>query len=250
MIYLLLILTSVCNGQALIFNETFENGINGWNTTYQAPHNNFWAIGTIAGNGPSAPGSNSVFVTTDGTTASYANSPSGYEKIVFWKQFNTTGYINCEFTLSFDWKGYGDYNNDAFYIAYCYSGNPNFLYAWNFPSSPMCLTPNWTTNTWVIGYPTIFNNNPALKIGIMFQSSPSGVFPPSFAIDNYKLIANQSPLGIDTTTVITPIFEPIKTHTYKYYNYLGHEIKDPKGLVIRVDEYGNTNKLYITEQIP
>lgn len=241
MILALLLYLTTCTGQSLLYNETFESGLNGWNVCYPANHNNNWSIGTLAGNGSSTAGINSAFVTIDGSSHNYMNSNSSDEKIIMWKQFSTWGYSNG-FTFSFDWRGYGEYGIDDISVVICYS-NPAFLTNWFAISSSICLTPAWTNETFIIPSPSIFNNNPSLKLGIMFRCNTINIAPPAFAFDNFMLIANQSPLGIDTTYNQTVI--NLKPQQYKYYNYSGAELIHPNGNCIRVDERGNAVKIYV-----
>ena len=241
---LLLLISITVNGQSLIVNDTFETGTQGWQPCNPATHVNNWVLGTAAGNGTSSAGANAMFITQDGSAYGYGNASLVEEKIVIWKSFNTTGYANG-FTLSFDWRGFGDYNTDALYFVICFA-NPIFINNWSIASSPMCATSGWTTETFIIPSPTYMNNNPNLKIGFMFKYNNSNIYSPAFAIDNFRIIATQSPLSISNTepnnTTTT-----VKNNKYKYYNFLGQEI-NPNGYCIRIDEYGNTKRVMITDQ--
>lgn len=241
-----LLLISFTQGQSLITYDDFETGNQGWQICYPPTHTNSWMFGTGAGNGISSPGTTSVYVTQDGTTFGYGSSALSEEKIIIWKQFNTTGHNNG-FILSFDWKGYGQYDIDALYFAMCFS-NPTISTNWFISSSAMALTTNWENKTFIINSPTIMNNNPNLKIGFIFKYNNITVNTPSFAIDNFRLVANQSPLSInDTITINNPYLNNNNDNPIiQITDITGKIITQPNhGVYFITRKYGKPQKIII-----
>lgn len=232
-------------GQALITYDTFESGMQGWQTCYPPTHVNSWMLGTSAGNGNSSAGVNSMYITQDGTSCSYGNATATEERIIIWKQFNTVGYTGG-FTLAFDWRGYGDYDVDALYIALCFA-NPTINTNWYIMSSSMALTPNWDDETFIINSPSFMDNNPALKIGFIFKYNNTGIAPPAFAIDNFRLIANQSPLAIDTTaTVYNAQFPSIDNPIIDTLDLVGRTTNvNAPGVYYLIRKYGRPQRVIV-----
>ncbi len=237
---ILILFTLSINGQALVASFDFESGWQGWQTCYSSPHTNQWQHGTLAGNGNTLSGSNSLFVTQDGTSFNYGNSNN--EKIVVWTTLNATGYTNG-FTMSFDFRGYGEDDIDALWVCICFA-NPSIVTNWMQTSSGLDLTPNWANITWVIPSPTYMNNNPSIKIGFMFRSNNTNCGQ-GFAIDNFMLVANQSPLSLDTTNTLSiPQQTEIDNPVLKCIDITGREITEPHGLYFIVRKYGKPLKVF------
>lgn len=237
MILVLLLLTSCVHGQALLCNATFENGWSGMNVTYSANNSNSWTVGTDAGNGTTTSGTRAAYI-TDGTNYNYVNST---DKVVIWKSINASGYTNG-FTLSFDWRGYGEEETDAIYVGLCF-GWPGDVNNWYEVSNALDLQNTWTTDVWTFPPGTYFDNNPNIKIGIIFKCNSINIGSPAFAIDNFMFIAQQAPLGIDTLQQPTTYNEPVSKQ-YRYYKHTGQELKTPEGMYIRIDSNGNATQFY------
>lgn len=225
-------------GQSIISCDDFENGLNGWQFTYPANHVNSWKVSTASG------GSNAMFVTCDNINFNYCNATSGIERIVVWKQFNTA-QCTGDLLITYNWIGVGQsYYNDYGAWSQC-NGNPNSISSWNVFSSPhnasYWLQPaSWVIpNNWYNFYSTTF------KFGFIFECNSTVNGGTSFSFDNFCVKCFQAPLSIDTQQSVSNSYIISQNKSYKYYNFAGQEIKTPTGLCIRVDEYGNTCKLFI-----
>jgi hypothetical protein len=81
-------------------------------------------------------------------------------------------------------------------------------------------------------------------IGLGWHCNESVINNVPVAYDNLKIYVG-SPLGIDTTQQnISNPYEIKQSKTYRYYNFAGQELPEPKGLFIAVDQYGVTTKQY------
>jgi len=96
--------------QHVVFSEAFEVPAAGWTKIGVAGENN-WAEGECAGNGSSFPGSQSLYVTDESSSAcgfnySYANSLSGVSEVIAYRSVDLFCGVNAQFR--FDYRVGGD----------------------------------------------------------------------------------------------------------------------------------------------
>lgn len=235
---LFILLSLSVSGQQIISCDDFENGLNGWQFAYPTNHVNSWKVSTAAGNG------NSMFVTCDNVNFNYCNAPSGTERIVAWKQFNTS-QCNGELLITYNWIGVGQsYAVDYGSWGQC-NGNPTSVNSWVIWSSPHNASYWLQTCSWHIpsNWTTFYSST--FKWGFIFECNSTVNGGTSFAFDNFCIQCLQSPLALDTTSHTQSQPYIIEDNPIiKLIDIAGREITEPHGLYFIVRKFGKPQKAF------
>jgi gliding motility-associated-like protein len=177
---LFLIGTRFVIGQPFLLNETFETGT--WQTTGDVSPNN-WIISSCAGNGSTALGSNSLYITDNASSGAcsgdnfgYTNSVSGINQAIVYKQINLNCFVNL--SVAFDFKNG------------CSSDSTEFIYStnngvsWNKIGNKLPVSTNWTTYNTIL--PSGLNAS-TFRIGFRFYYNNQEVEGIPVAIDNFRI---------------------------------------------------------------
>lgn len=184
--------STVLSQTITLIDEDFESGIAGWNTTGNAVTNQ-WIVNTCAGNGPSAPGSQSAYITKGGATPgcgsngdiqyAYENASSGTpEFTILYTTVDATCASNLEFTVDYQLVGEGYPGTPPTILDYgeiVYSTNGGA--SWTSITSEFYNIPTWTTAT--VSIPATLNGQ-TFEFGILWQVDQSTINDPPLAIDN------------------------------------------------------------------
>ncbi|MCB0478749.1 MAG: HYR domain-containing protein [Crocinitomicaceae bacterium] len=174
-----------------ILNEDFEGPTNVWSTTGSSASNQ-WIINTCAGNGPSAAGSNAVYISKGGPDAGcgttgdiqyrYDNAASGSEFTIVFTTVDAACLTNLQYTIDYKLIGEG-YNgasgpfHDFGTMVYSTDGGTT----WQNASNAFYNIPAWSTAT--LPLPASLNGQ-SFEFGIMWTFDNSLVNDPPLAMDN------------------------------------------------------------------
>ncbi len=174
-----------------ILNEDFEGPTNVWSTTGNSTTNQ-WIINTCAGNGPSAAGSNAVYISKGGPDAGcgttgdiqyrYEDAPAGSEFTIVFTTVDAACLENLQFTVDYKLIGEG-YNgssgpfHDFGQIVYSTDGGT----IWQNATNEFYNVPAWSTVT--LPLPSALNGQ-SFEFGIMWTVDNSLINDPPLAMDN------------------------------------------------------------------
>lgn len=174
-----------------ILNEDFEGPTNVWSTTGNTTSNQ-WIINTCAGNGPSAAGSNSVYISKGGPDAGcgttgdiqyrYEDAAAGSEFTIVFTTVDAACLENLQFTVDYKLIGEG-YNgssgpfHDFGQMVYSTDGGTT----WQNATNEFYNVPSWSTVT--LPLPPALNGQ-SFEFGIMWTVDNSLINDPPLAMDN------------------------------------------------------------------
>lgn len=182
---LILLTSSQLFSQVTLYTELFESGNTGWVVSGNTTENK-WTFNSCAGNGPSNPGSNSMYISPLGGTVSgcdpgeidefgYVNSPAGTVHSII---NSTTVDATCAtaLQLSFDYSIQGSAGQDFAEAVYSTDGGTT----WIVLGAPLAIS-GWTNTT--LALPAALDGT-SFELGFRFTYDDANVFPFPLAVDN------------------------------------------------------------------
>ncbi|MDG1333072.1 MAG: HYR domain-containing protein [Crocinitomicaceae bacterium] len=183
---LLLLTSTQLFSQVTLYSDLFESGNTGWSVSGNTTENK-WTFNSCAGNGPSNPGINSMYISPLGGTIpgcdageidefGYVSAPAGNVHSII---SSTTVDASCAISLqlSFDYSITGSAGQDFAETVYSTDGGTT----WNVIASPLAVSPTWTTTTQAL---PVSLNGTSFDIGFRFTYDDANVFPDPLSIDN------------------------------------------------------------------
>ncbi|MEZ4937072.1 MAG: HYR domain-containing protein [Crocinitomicaceae bacterium] len=174
-----------------ILNEDFEGPSNVWSTTGNTTSNQ-WIINTCAGNGPSAAGSTSLYISKGGPDAGcgttgdiqyrYDDAAAGSEFTIVFTTVDAACLQNLQFTVDYKLIGEG-YNgssgpfHDFGQMVYSTDGGTT----WQNATNEFYNVPSWSTVT--LPLPASLNGQ-TFEFGVMWTVDNSLINDPPLAMDN------------------------------------------------------------------
>lgn len=178
-----LFLASFTWSQATLFSEDFESGAGAWTASGDISPN-FWTVDACAGNGTSAPGSTSAYI-SNGTTnlgctpgLVYEDAPSGIYSAIYSATIDAT--CASGIIASFDYIVDGIATEDYGQLVYSTNGGAT----WTTVGSQLNLSSGWNSTS--VNLPALLDGTTFL-LGFQFNYNNSSV--------------NGSPLGFDNLIV-------------------------------------------------
>ncbi|MFK7786274.1 MAG: hypothetical protein AB8B56_14235, partial [Crocinitomicaceae bacterium] len=149
---LILLTSTQLFSQVTLYTDLFESGNTGWVVSGNTTENK-WTFNSCAGNGPSNPGTNSMYISPLGGTIpgcdageidefGYVNAPAGNVHSII---SSTTVDASCAISLqlSFDYSITGSAGQDFAEAVYSTDGGT----PWNINGSTLPISAAWTNTT-------------------------------------------------------------------------------------------------------
>ena len=201
---LLLLTSTQLFSQVTLYSDLFESGNTGWVVSGNTTENK-WTFNSCAGNGPSNPGTNSMYISPLGGTVpgcdageidefGYVNSPLGTVHSII---SSTTVNASCgtALQLSFDYSIGGSIGQDFADVVYSTDGGTTWIALG--PELPISA---WTNFTQAL--PASLDGT-SFELGFRFTYNDANIFPLPLSIDNVLVT------GIDTIPPVLNCLGPI-----------------------------------------
>ena len=226
--------------QATLYVDDFESGLPAWTATDDVTPN-FWILEGCAGNGPSIPGSNSMYISIGGVTPgcgatgniqySYSNSPAGVQMATNYTSIDASCASGIQAT--FDYKIDGVSTQDFGELVYSLDGGTSWLSA----SGELGQSATWTNTT--VNLPATVDGI-AFELGFRFTYNDATITGAPLAVDN---------LVVTGTDNIQPTITcPADTNIYVDINCDGL-VEDYTGDAIVSDNCTALGNLIVTQDV-
>ncbi|TXI83470.1 MAG: HYR domain-containing protein [Crocinitomicaceae bacterium] len=187
LLYALTLLSFISFGQATMYEANFEPPFLDWSIAGDVSTNT-WIKNTCAGNGSSAVGTYSFYITKGGIVPgcgatgqeqfAYDNSPSGSKQTIAYTTIDGTCAANLQ--AHFDYRIEGVASEDIAELVYSTNGGTS----WTAVGSAFAATATWSTST--ISLPLSLNYSSFL-LGVRFTYNDATINGTPIAIDNFSV---------------------------------------------------------------
>jgi gliding motility-associated-like protein len=186
-------------GQTILYSATFEPPFSEW-TVFGGGSPNTFIRNSCAGNGPSASGTNALYISKGGTVSgcgatgteqfAYGNAAASTQEVIAYTTVNASCATNLQ--AIFDYRIQGVSNEDVGQLVFSTDNGAT----WNQQGADFTSSANWTTTTSTL---PLSLNNASFLVGVRFVSNNAGVNGFPLAIDNFRITGSETQAPVITT---------------------------------------------------